>query len=394
MSEPMSEAMSEPPSEPMSEPMSEPPSEPSSERSSEPSSEPIYVPALPARPSALGAYHLLTPDIRAALVPLWTVPPRVGRERTPGRGPSHPLDPDPAALARHARDTLDLIGRAQRGRPAWVDTRHIEREPGFPGIGSGRTPLRPVTGIDRAAAQQVACAEAARAGGTGLGIRIRPDAVDSTAEALCRLLDRIAFARCPLDLLVDLGAVDEDPGAERTALHTLDLLDHLGTLHPWRTVVLLAGAFPRTHPEGYGAPLAETYRTDRHLPELLRHAAGGQGPRPAYGDYGAHDAASADRVSDTGDDPFRGALRYTTAHTFLIGEVPAESHHHLTVRALAREIVDGPDFRGAEYSEGERWLRACADGRDLPGTGHPDFWIGHGHIQHLTHVVRTLRRHS
>ncbi|MGW1513434.1 beta family protein [Streptomyces sp. NPDC002394] len=354
-------------------------------------SEPIYVPALPARWSALTAYGLLTPDVRTRVAPLWTVPPRVGGERTPGRPPLHPLDPDPAALARHTYEAFGLIARVQRDHPAWVDTCHVEREPGFPGSGAAGPPLRPVTGVERDPRQQVACAEAARSGDTGLGVRLRPTGPpdERSAEALCRLLERIAFARCPVDLLVDLGEVDEEQDAHHTALHTLNLL---GPLHPWRTVVLLAGAFPRTHPEAYGAPLAETYRTDRHLPDLLRHA--GHGPRPAYGDYGAHDAASADRVSDTGDDPFRGALRYTTALTFLVGEVPAETDHHLTVRALAREIVAAPDFRGAEYSEGDRWLQVCADGTGPPGTGHPDSWILAGHVQHLTHVARELRRHS
>ncbi|MFI8769307.1 beta family protein [Streptomyces sp. R-07] len=348
--------------------------------------EPIYVPALPARWSALTAYDNLAPDVRARVAPLWTVPPRVAR--TQGR---HPYDPDPAALARHAHDALDEIARVQRDRPAWIDTCHVEREQGFPGVGACRPPLRPVTGIERDAGQQVACAEAARAGGTGLGIRVRPHTAEGTADVLCRLLHRIAFARCPVDLLLDLGAVDEDQGADHTALHALNLL---GPLHPWRTVVLLAGSFPRAFPEGYGASLAETYRADRFLPDRLRHATGGRGPHLVHGDYGAHDTASADRVSDTGDDPFRGALRYTAARTFLVGEVPAESGHHLTVRALARAIVDTPDFRGAAYSAGDRWLRACADGSGLPGTGHPDLWICAGHIQHLTHVARELRRHS
>ncbi|MER5206567.1 hypothetical protein [Streptomyces sp. NPDC002825] len=382
----------------MTEPMPEPPSAPRNVPSSgPPSAPPLYVPALPARPSALAAYDHLSPDVRVRVAPLWTVPPRVGGERNPARPPAQPRDPDPVALRRHTHDVLALVARVQGDRPAWVDTRHVEREPGLPGLGTVRPPLRPVTGIERDPTQQVACAEAARAGRTGLGIRVGPNNPrnpgigEGTAEALCRLLKRIAFAHCPVDLLLDLGAVDEGQGAEHTALQALNLL---GSLHPWRTVVLLAGAFPRTCPGRCGAPLAETYRADRLLPDLLGHTGSGSGPRPTHGDYGAHDAASADRVSDIGDDPFRGALRYTAEHTFLIGEVPAESGHHRTVRAVAREIVTSPHFRGAEYSEGDRWLRTCADGSGLPGTGHPDLWIWAGHVQHLTHMARELRRHS
>ncbi|MFE0648365.1 hypothetical protein ACFVZH_07230 [Streptomyces sp. NPDC059534] len=357
----------------------------------EPGTEPIYVPVLPARRSALAAYGGLAPDVRAAVAPLWTVPPRVGPERTPGRLPLHPPDPDALALGVHVHRALAGIARVQRGRPAWVDTCHVESGPRA--FVTGPPPLRPVTGTERAAWQQVACAEAAAAGGGGLGIRVRPAGVldDRWAEGVGRLLRRIAFARCPLDLLLDLGPVDDaDHGAHLGALHALDLL---GALHPWRSVVLLAGSYPRTHPEGYGAALAETGRADRDLRDLLRHTTGGAGPRPVYGDYGAHDPASADRVSDTGADPFRGALRYTTTRTFLVGEVRADGPDvHRTVRSHAREIVDTPDFRGAAYSAGDRWLQACADGGGPPGTGHPDAWICAGHLQHLTHVARDLRR--
>ncbi|MEV8590821.1 hypothetical protein [Streptomyces sp. NPDC051180] len=357
----------------------------------EPVTEPIYVPALPARRSGFAAYGGLAPDVRAAVAPLWTVPPRVGPERTPGRRPTHPPDPDALALGGHLHRALTGIARVQRDRPAWVDTRHVESGPRA--FVTGPYPLRPVTGPERAAWQQVACAEAAAAGGGGLGVRVRPDPAPGGrwAEGVGRLLHRIAFAHCPVDLLLDLGAVDDaDDAAPRTALHALDLL---GPLHPWRAVVLLAGAFPRSRPEGYGAALTETGRADRDLRDLLRHTGGGTGPQPLYGDYGAHDPASADRVSDTGHDPLRGAVRYTTRRTFLVGEVRAggPGPHH-GVRALARDIVDSDDFRGASYSRGDRWLQACADGTGPPGTGHPDAWICAGHLQHLTHTARELRR--
>ncbi|MEU4065524.1 hypothetical protein AB0F25_24405 [Streptomyces wedmorensis] len=346
----------------------------------EPTTEPIYVPALPARRSALAAYGGLTPDVRGAVAPLWTVPP-------PGRAP------DATALGDHLRRALADIAQVQGGRPAWVDTRHVEG--GLRTFEAGPPPLRPVTGTERAAWQQVACAEAAAAGGSGLGVRVRAaraDADERWVEGVSRLLHRIAFARCPLDLLLDLGRVVD--GADHPALHrALHALDLLVPLHPWRSVVVLAGSFPRAHPEGYGSPLTETGRADRDLRDLLRHTIGGQRPQPLYGDYGAHDPASADRVSDTGDDPFRGALRYTTTRTFLVGEIRADGPgHHLSVRAQAREIVDTADFRGAAYSLGDRWLQACADGSGPPGTGHPDAWICAGHLQHLTHVARDLRR--
>ncbi|MEF9886206.1 beta family protein [Streptomyces sp. P9-A4] len=374
--------------------------------SEDPSSEPLYVPALPARRSALGAYEKSAPVVRARVAPLWTVPPRSGRDRTMGMRPRRPLDPDPVALADHLRTTLNAIERVQGGLPAWVDTFHVEDEPGALaaafGPGPGSTPLRPVTGVGRAPGQQTACAEAARLSGHGLGVRVFLTALpdERLRDRVRLLLDRIAFARCPVDLLLDLGAVDDEHHpAEKWALRALGLL---GPLHRWRTVVVLAGSFPRTYPEDYGAPLAEAHRFDWDIWHMLVDGTHHPALRVVYGDYGADHAASADRPVDAGGGSPWGVVRYTTERTFLLARVPTRGPDHAdAIRALVREIVHAEGFRGAEFSAGERWLDSCAAGGAAggvragvrgSGAGGPEVWLRTGHVQHLAQVVRALRR--
>ncbi|WP_406063668.1 beta family protein [Streptomyces sp. NBC_01077] len=373
--------------------MFEPLSGPSSDRPSDP----LYVPALPARRNALDAYDSLPPRVGACVTPLWSIPPRVGRLRTMGRRPPHPLDPDPAALAAHLGAVLHRIETVQHGRPAWVDAFHVEDQAwpfataGLPG--AARTSLRPVTGVGRAAGQQTASAEAARASGSGLGIRVfltgLPD--EELRDEVVLLLDRIAFAHCPLDLLLDLGAVvDEHCPAEKWALRALALL---GPLHRWRTVVLLAGSFPPAYPDDYGAPLAEAQRFDWDVWHMLVDGPDRPEVRVVYGDYGADHTGGADRPVAVGGGSPWGIVRYTTERTFLLARVPTRGLDHAdAIRALVQEIVCAEGFRGAEFSAGERWLVSCAAGAGSEGVGGPTIWLRTGHVQHMAQVVRALRR--
>ncbi|MGW9428428.1 beta family protein [Streptomyces decoyicus] len=358
--------------------------------------EPLYVPVLPVKRNALGAYASLAPSVRARTTPLWTLAPRTGPLRTLGHRPAAPLDPDPAALTHWLRGRIGEVKKAQQATPAWLDAFHAEDEPGPVAAGVRElladSPLRPVTGVGRAEWQTTACAELARASGNGLGIRVLlndlPD--ERRTDAVQGLLDRIGSPPVAVDLLLDLGAVtDEHHSADKWALRALDLL---GPLHRWRTVAVMAGAFPGTLPESFPAPLEEAHRFDWDIWHMVRHARSGHPLRVTYGDYGAHHTGGADQPSDSGGGPPWGVLRYTAERTFLLVKAPtAGEGRSAAVRALARQLVEAREFRGAAFSAGERWLRDCASGTGSSGSGNPATWTRAGHIQHMTYVVRTLR---
>ncbi|MEU9204705.1 hypothetical protein [Streptomyces sp. NPDC048332] len=363
---------------------------------------PLYVPVLPVRRGAVTAYGLLSPAIRHRLAPLWTLPPRTGPERTRGASPP----PDPAADG-HETDAwltprVDRLIEAMDGNPGWVDAGHVESELN----GSAHALWRLITrsgmvlvtapGRDRTLQRQAA--DLAFVSGRGLAIRMAvdepPDEPRSTE--LLALVDRLCVPPSHLDLILDAGEVDDVAGSGKRAVIALDLL---GSLLPWRTVVLTAGAFPRAA-ETFeaGAASAVTARPERHdraLHDWIRRVRPEQ--VPVYGDYSVEHVLGAnladDRFARYG--PPWGLLRYTGPGHFLVARAPTRGNHHTDrVRALARWIVRDEVFRrsGADRSAAEDWWEACAEGAGPRGSGNPERWVQMGHIQHLSYVTRCLLR--
>ncbi|MFG2876460.1 hypothetical protein ACGFYU_15970 [Streptomyces sp. NPDC048337] len=336
--------------------------------------EPLYVPVLPVRRGALAAYSGLTPSRHALVGPLWTVPRGVGAARTP-------------SLAAG-------IVVAQRSAPAWVDARHLEGEPDAVTEGFWQRLLgasvRPVTGPGRADRQRDACVEFALACGNGLGLRVPAEGAGSErgAERVRRLVERIGGpGGVPLDLLLDLGPVTHE--GHRADKYALRALESLGPLARWRTIALLAGAFPPTAPEAAGRGPVEAHRHDWDVWHMVGHARPVLPAALTYGDYGAHHAGAADTVAGGG--PPWGVLRYTTERTFLLAKAPMAGEGHAErVREIARRMVGEYDFRGAGFSEGDRWLHACATGSGALGAGNAEGWIRAGHSQHLAYVADRL----
>ncbi|MGA5897041.1 beta family protein [Streptomyces venetus] len=107
---------------------------------------PLYVPVLPTRPHAVGACRRLWPDVRAAIRPLWNLPP------LPGAAPE--------TLTTLVGKYVDPVSAASR-HGGWIDTPFGEdaqtaalAEALSVYCEWGR--LLPVTGPERTEAQQAA----------------------------------------------------------------------------------------------------------------------------------------------------------------------------------------------------------------------------------------------
>ncbi|MFE9741415.1 hypothetical protein [Streptomyces sp. NPDC006477] len=344
---------------------------------------PLYVPVLPAKQHACQAYRQLIPDVQAAVVPLWNLPPRAGAH--------------PDALAVGVRGDLWRVRKAHRHHPAWVDCPFADEAQQSAlaealAVDAGVSPLRPVTGPDRSEAHQNAMLEHARSTGSGLGIRVMlPCEWDDAVGQDVRELVSRAGPAVETDLLLDLDAVRAD--RTDTAKETLRALEALMSLTPWRTAAVLGGAFPdmsaRLLEHGTAVESRWDWRVWRDL-----HRAGREFVRAlAYGDYGIDSTRAIARGPSTdGGGPAWGVLRYTTDESYVLVKVPTRGHDRAaTIRAAARDILALPDFRGPAASAGETWLRDCARGRGPKGTGNAGVWLRVGNIQHITHVVRSLR---
>ncbi|MFI0827041.1 beta family protein [Streptomyces roseolus] len=341
---------------------------------------PLYVPVLPAKQHACQAYRQLIPAVQAAVVPLWNLPPRAGAH--------------PDALAVGVRDDLWRVRKAHRHHPAWVDCPLADEAQqsalaGALSADADVSPLRPVTGPDRSEAHQAAMLEHARSTGNGLGIRVLlPGEWDDAVGQGVRELVSRAGPAVETDLLLDLDAVRAD--RTDTAKETLRALEALVPLTPWRTAVVLGGAFPAGLPE-HGTDVEP--RWDWQVWRDL-HRAGRDFLRAlAYGDYGIDSTRAIARGPSTnGGGPPWGVLRYTTDESYVLVKVPTRGPDRSgAIRAAARDILALPDFRGPAASAGETWIRDCAHGHGPEGTGNVGVWLRVGNIQHMTHVVRSLR---
>ncbi|MFG2595398.1 hypothetical protein [Streptomyces sp. NPDC048462] len=361
--------------------------------------EPLYIPVMPARRGAVTAYVGLSPATRELIAPLWTLPPRTGPGRTRGVSTPPEREADGRALNDWLTPRVDRLIEAMDGSRGWVDAAHVEAELNGSAIALGRLATRSamvlVTGPERDRALQRYAADLAFLSGRGLAIRVGvdepPDEL-SSAELL-GLVDRLCLPPSQLDLLLDAGEVHDVAEAGKRSVIALDLL---GSLLPWRTVALTAGAFPRAAGTTGTAAAAGPERHDWALRDWIRRARPEQAP--VYGDYSVEHALSANLADDRFGryGPPWGLLRYTGPGHFLVARVPTRGSHHADrVRAMARRIVADGAFRrsGPGRSAAEDWWEACAMS-GTGGSGNPETWIKVGHIQHLTYVAQCLSGHG
>lgn len=355
--------------------------------------EPVYVPILPTRRNAWNAYARLDLRIRRRIAPLWTVAPRIGPERTRGTRAAPDPDDDQGALSRWLAPRVDQLIEATKGTTGWVDTVHVD---GLAGAAVSlwrlmtRTQLRPTTGPERDPALQRHAADLAFLSGRGIGIRVLVDVGRDEPDAaeLLHLINRLCLPPSRIDLIIDVGALVDGTEGGKKAVTALDLL---GTLVPWRTVILTSGAFPRI----YDSPGAEQAyvapRQDWQLRQVTRASRPAFPRNVVYGDYSVEHVLSANIPSIRHPGPPWSLLRYTGPEGFLIARVPTRgSQRPDRVRGMARWITEADAFRGLDYSDGERWLYECAHGHGSDGSGNAETWIKVGHIQHMNFVVNQL----
>jgi hypothetical protein len=345
---------------------------------------PLYVPVLPTRPHAAGACRRLWPDVRAAIRPLWNLPPLPGAvTETLAKLVGKYVDPV-SAVSRHGGWIDAPFGEdAQTADLAEALSVYCEL---------GR--LRPVTGPERTGTQQAAAVETARRCARGLGVRVRvaKEWDDSLGEHVRSLLSRTG-PEVPVDLLLDMGAVLNDrPDAGKEALRALDALMPLAV---WRNAVLLGGGFPRVTADMLEEGSHDGARAEWRMWHEVRATGSAYAPLLGYGDYGVQPPSALAQVPAPGrkGGPSWGVLRYTTDSSYLLFKTLARGPDRIAVnRSAARRIVELPEFRGAGAGQGEEWLSDCADGplSTGEGVGGPTEWLRTGNLQHMTYVVRSL----
>ncbi|MEU2084982.1 beta family protein [Streptomyces albus] len=345
---------------------------------------PLYVPVLPARAHATAVFERLSRDVRAVIRPLWNLPPFPGgTPKMLATAVGKYVDPA-SAKSRHG-GWIDAPFGEEDQTEALAEALSVYCEFGL---------LRPVTGPERAEAQQTAAVVTARRGSRGLGIRVRVTGEwDGRSGDEVRSLLARAGPELPLDLLVDMGAVPSvrsDAGKE-----ALRALDALMPLADWRSAALLGGGVPTVTADMLEEGPWEEPRGDWWMWREVRTSGRAYAPKLCYGDYGVQPASALAQAPDPGRKgaPAWGVLRYTTESSYLLFKTLTRGPDRIAVnRAAARRITQLPDFRGAGAGPGEQWLCECANGplSTGEGTGGPKEWLQMGNLQHMTYVVRSL----
>ena len=342
-----------------------------------------YVPVLKVKRGEKAALLALAPALRARITPLLEIVER---------------QPDKAATVSKHLDTAfkDLAASAAVFERVFLDAREIAADGQsaalevFQRATAAGIQFVPVTGLHRPADLLPALAHQAR----GLVLRLTRQEFEAgglTAEIQV-FMAKYGLAHQGVDLVVDLGAVDDMVSAGVMALTTAFLAD-VPDIDQWRTLTVSGCAFPQSM-GGVGTnshALVEraewlAWRDGLHAnrQHILR--------LPSYSDCAIQYPTGVE-----GFDPrimaVSAAIRYALNEEWLLikGESTRKTPPSIQFPQLAIQLVYGhlnPHFDGAHHCSGCASMKAAADG--APRLGSAEAWRRLGTIHHLSKVMDGL----
>jgi hypothetical protein len=354
---------------------------------------PVYRPILLTKDGELQAVRELSPDVSVSFAPIFVVhPPNSTRlpaehvdaiaTKVAGRVPSSAVSLDTSSVDE-AHDDI-------ASHPLIRASEKVQDAMGFA--------LAPVVTRAAGSTQAAAAAEVHRRHGAGVVVRLPLHSTEElivAAERLDDLVDDLDVTPWDVDLVLD-AADAADVGADIA----LELVTAAMEADPdgtrWRSVTLTASSFPRGVRSFPRDEVSRLPRRDWRLwtDVVRRMQDAGHLRLPAFGDYGISDPAAPD-----GSDPrytsISTALRYSAEEDWLVakGEVfnDGRGDSSSKVAKVARMIASHAEFKGSDFSAGDRWIADIAAGRTSE-TGNATTWRRVGTNHHITLVTRVLAR--
>jgi hypothetical protein len=245
----------------------------------------------------------------------------------------------------------------------------------------------PVTGLSRSPAYQSAVSQIAANQKKGIAIRLIvddfEDDADDLEDTLGTLLTYCHVTTAEVDLLVDLGSVAASSTGEVAQRHRSNI-DLVPWLNDWRTLTVVAGAFPlgmatltRDEWNDRGRHDWRGWRslvTGKHQPKRL----------PSFGDY----AIAHPNLPPTGRATILAQLRYTIENSWLIWKgwnVFTHADGFEQFHAICADLVGSGNFLGADFSSGDAEISEKAATSGSPGNAESWRRIGTNH--HLEMVL-------
>lgn len=352
---------------------------------------PVYRPILLTKEGELRAVSELSSDATAAFAPVFVVHPPSSTQPTvehveaiatkaAGRVPGSAVSLD-TGLIDEAHDDAAT-------HPLIRASEEVEAAMGFA--------LVPVVTRAAGSTQAAAAAEVHRRHGAGVVVRLPLHSGEElivAAERLDRLVDDLGAIPAEVDLVLDAAdAQDVDVGVALELVAAAMETEPDGTR--WRSVTLAASSFPHGVAGFRQGETARLPRRDWRLwtdvVEQLRED--GALRLPDFGDYAISDPAPPD-PSDPRYPSISTHLRYSADEDWLVakGDVfnDGRGDPSSKVVKVARMLAAHPEFKGADFSAGDRWIADVAAGRNLK-TGNATRWRQVGTNHHITLVTRAL----
>ncbi len=257
----------------------------------------------------------------------------------------------------------------------------------FDGAASAGLKFIPVVGLGRKGTE---IKSAVAHGSRGICLRLgESDLASPSIEAdVDSFMQKYNLQPKGLDLVLDLASICDGP-QQRVQTVLLTYLASLPHIKQWRTLTLVASAFPSDMSGIQKNTTATFSRTEwivwnallRERKTLLR--------LPTFGDYGIQHP-----IPMEGFDPRYMAvsanIRYALDNEWLIVKgqstkvVPAATQYPV----LATTLISRPEYMQQAHCTGCDSINSCAKG--VSGFGSASVWRRIGTVQHLTHTTNQI----
>lgn len=341
-----------------------------------------YVPVLKTKRGEKKALQEIAASLRPRITPLFEIV-----ARSPDKG-----------LPQHLETTFkDLAEATYPYTRCLLDAREIALDgpeaaaKAFERADSDGIRFTPVTGISRSA--DVSAALAHR--DNGIAIRLTREEFEAgrIRQELPRFLAHHGLTPEQVDLIVDLGPVDNELIATGVVNLTEQFLGDVPDHERWKTFTVSSCAFPQSMGRVQGRSEDFVDRVEWLAWRDGLHARRTKLRRlPAFSDCGIQHPSGVE-----GFDPrvmqVSAAVRYSLPESWLLikGESTRSTPAILQFPELATQLVYGhlrSHFAGSAHCEGCRSAAAAADGDE--GFGSAEVWRRIGTIHHITRTVGGL----
>jgi hypothetical protein len=343
----------------------------------------VYVPVLKAKDAELKALGALVPRVKDRIHPLLEVMPEGVADVKTGTRKS--LDTHLAKT--HARIVkcwgtsspmfVDFI--VDRGRV--VGKKTVAKRVFDDFIADG-VKFVPVTSLDASLPYQDEVRNAIRSTGSGACIRLRYQDFDPRVlpRRIEELRQFLGLGYAGTDVVIDLREINEEQ-VPPMVLAVQAVLAALPGVDQLRSLTVASAAFPRHIGDCERDAVTSLPRADWQLWGELRARAASLPRVPIYGDYGVTNPEFTEfdpktmRVS--------AQMRYTTDDDFLVAKGRAIGFAPPTQTvAICSWIATRKEFRGGQFSAGDKYIADRAAGGATPG--NPTTWLWAGTTHHLT----------